>query len=170
MVTTGLQTKAVRIIATGGTLDKVHDARHECLGFTPDGASVVPEILLQGRCYFPVTEVLLKKDSLHFSEADRAVISQTILKAEEEAIVITHGTGTLGVTARYLEKRVKRKTVVITGALRPFSLGRSDASFNLGGALVAAQLLSHGTWAVMNGRVFPASGIIKDLETGRFDL
>ena len=36
------------------------------------------------------------------------------------------------------------KTVVLTGAMRPHSLGRSDASFNLGGAIIAAQTLPEG--------------------------
>ena len=37
--------KGVRIIVTGGTIDKVHDTRTEGLGFAPDGATHIPEIV-----------------------------------------------------------------------------------------------------------------------------
>jgi len=62
------------------------------------------------------------------------------------------------------------KTVVLTGAMRPFSLNSSDGEFNLGGAVVAAQILAPGVWGVMNGRVFPADLLHKDTAAGRFDL
>ena len=45
--------KDVRIIVTGGTIDKVHDQRSEGLAFAPDGATHIPEMLRIGRCQFP---------------------------------------------------------------------------------------------------------------------
>ena len=73
-------------------------------------------------------------------------------------------------TAQYLSARVTGKTVVLTGAMRPFSLGRSDAAFNVGGAMIAAQTLPHGVYGVMNGRVFTADNLRKNTQAGRFDL
>lgn len=161
--------KKLRIIATGGTIDKVHDTQSEGLAFAPDGATHIPEMLRIGRCHFPVVQLLMLKDSLHFTDADRDAIATAVTAAPEEAIVLTHGTGTMGQTARYLAERVSGKTVVLTGAMRPFSLYASDGEFNLGGAVIAAQLLSHAVWGVMNGRVFPADGLDKNVEQGRFD-
>ena len=161
--------KDVRIIVTGGTIDKVHDTRTEGLGFAPDGATHIPELLRIGRCHFPHVELLMLKDSLYFEDADRDAIAQAAQCAPEPAIVITHGTGTMGETARYLESRVTGKTVILTGAMRPFSLFSSDGEFNLGGAVVAAQLLAPGIWGVMNGRVFAADKLDKNPEQGRFD-
>jgi L-asparaginase len=164
--------KDVRIIVTGGTIDKVHDTRSEGLAFAPDGATHIPEMLRIGRCHFPVVQLLMLKDSLYFDDADRRAIAAAVAAAPEPALVITHGTGTMGQTARYLEETAGAaagKTVVLTGAMRPFSLYASDGEFNLGGAVVAAQLLAPGVWGVMNGRVFPAARLDKNVEQGRFD-
>jgi len=161
--------KDVRIVVTGGTIDKVHDTRTEGLGFSPDGATHIPELLRIGRCHFPAIELLMLKDSLYFEDADRDAITAAVTRAREPAIVITHGTGTMGTTARHLASRVSGKTVVLTGAMRPFSLFSSDGEFNLGGAVVASQLLAPGIWGVMNGRVFAADKLNKNTEQGRFD-
>ena len=162
--------KDLRIIVTGGTIDKVHDTRSEGLSFSPDGATHIPEMLRIGRCHFPVVELLMLKDSLYFNDGDREAIAAAVMNAPESLIVITHGTGTMGETARFLTGRVEDRTVVITGAMRPFSLYASDGEFNLGGAVVAAQLLSPGVWGVMNGRIFAASSLDKNVEQGRFDV
>ena len=161
--------KDLRVVVTGGTIDKVHDPRSEGLAFAPDGATHIPEMLRIGRCHFPVIELLFLKDSLYFEDGDRARIAGAIREAPEPAVVVTHGTGTMGDTARFLSNRVGGKTVVLTGAMRPFSLYASDGEFNLGGAVVAAQLLGPGVWGVMNGRIFPAEQLNKNVEQGRFD-
>ena len=161
--------KDVRIIVTGGTIDKIHDTRSEGLAFAPDGATHIPELLRIGRCHFPTVELLMLKDSLLFDDTDRQAIASADTRAEEDAVVVTHGTGTMGETARYLEPRCRDKAVILTGAMRPFSLFASDGEFNLGGAVVAAQILDVGVWGVMNGRVFPAARLGKNIEQGRFD-
>ena len=75
----------------------------------------------------------------------------------------------MGDTARFLAGKTGDKCVVLTGAMRPFSLYTSDGEFNLGGAIVAAQLAGPGVWGVMNGRLFAADKLKKDVEQGRFD-
>lgn len=159
----------VRILLTGGTVDKVHDTVTEGLAFPKDGSSQVPEILRESRCYFAELQQLLLKDSLDFDDSDREIVAAAVLAAPETAIVVTHGTGTMGTSARWLADRVSGKTVVLTGAMRPHSLSRSDGPFNLGGAVVAAQILPHGVYGVMNGRVFAAADLEKNTATGRFD-
>ena len=76
----------------------------------------------------------------------------------------------MGETARYIEARVTGKCVILTGAMRPFSLYASDGEFNLGGAIAAAQIAAPGVWGVMNGRVIAAADLNKNVEQGRFDL
>ncbi|MGH1479407.1 MAG: asparaginase domain-containing protein [Geminicoccales bacterium] len=159
----------VRVIVTGGTMDKVHDIRTEGLAFASDGSTHVPEMLEIGRCYFPVIELVMLKDSLCFEDGDREAIGKVIRDASEPAIVVTHGTGTMVETARFLSDKIGDKTVVLTGAMRPFSLYASDGEFNLGGAIVAAQLLDPGIWGVMNGRIFAGEQLKKNMEKGRFD-
>ncbi|AUQ54779.1 asparaginase [Phaeobacter sp. HS012] len=161
--------KELRIIATGGTIDKVHDTRTEALSFRSNSESHLSQMLKIGRCYFPVVEVLMLKDSLDFDDADREAILQTASNSAENALIITHGTGTMDVTAQFLDGQIPDKTVVLTGAMRPFSLSASDGDFNLGSAVIAAQLLESGVWGVMNGRVFPAGALRKNTALGRFD-
>ena len=76
----------------------------------------------------------------------------------------------MGETARFIEARVTGKCVILTGAMRPFSLYASDGEFNLGGAIAVAQIAAPGVWGVMNGRVIAAADLRKNVEQGRFDL
>ncbi len=163
-------TDGVRILTTGGTLDKVHNWRTENITFAGEGHSQVPEVLEHARCYFPIVEQLFQIDSLEMTETYRALLLERANAAPERRLVITHGTSTMGVTAKYLEGRVPGKTIVLTGAMRPYSLFVSDTSFNLGGAIIAAQTLQEGVYAVMNGRVFAAQEIKKNEDLGRFDV
>jgi L-asparaginase len=84
--------KDVRIVVTGGTIDKVHDTRSEGLSFAPDRSTHIPELLRIGRCHFPTVQLLMLKDSLYFDDADRAAIASAAITAPETSIVITHGT------------------------------------------------------------------------------
>ena len=165
-MTTG---SALRILVTGGTLDKVHDWAAEALVLDAKAGSAVPGLLEAGRCWYPAVQMVLSKDSLQFDDADRAAIADAVRDAPEMRIVVTHGTGTMGLTARYLAGLRLGKTLVLTGAMRPASVLGSDAAFNLGGAVAAAQVLGAGVWGVMNGRVFPAEVLEKNTGTGRFD-
>jgi len=160
----------VLILITGGTLDKVHDTITEGLIFEENGESQISDVLRVGRCHHPVTHILMQKDSLDMTDEDRAAILQAVLEAEQDRIVITHGTGTMELTAKYLDGKISDKTVILTGAMRPQSLGKSDAGFNIGGAIIAAQMLDYGVFAVMNGRIFEAEHLHKDTTMGRFDV
>lgn len=165
--------RPVRILVTGGTLDKIHDTALEGLAFPEDDRTSLPALLAEARCHHAAVETIFLKDSLDLTDADRAAIAARVAAAPETALVITHGTGTMGDTARYLAARheiVGTRTVALTGAMRPYSLAASDAAFNVGAAVIAAQTLPAGVWGVMNGRLFPADRLHKDTARGRFDL
>ena len=68
-----------------------------------------------------------------------------------------------------LERIVKNKTIVLTGAMIPIKFGSSDGLFNLGSALAFAQSLPHGVYVVMNGKYFPWNNVKKNLKTGIFE-
>ncbi|WP_306252671.1 asparaginase domain-containing protein [Parvularcula sp. IMCC14364] len=159
----------VRILITGGTLDKIHDPFSESLAFSRDGATQIPEILHYSRCHFPAVQQLMQIDSLDMTEDHREQIVSAIKTAKEKSIVITHGTSTMGETARFIAASEIAKTIVLTGAMRPFSLGFSDGPFNMGGAIVASQTLKKGVYGVMNGRIIEAQDLNKNTELGRFD-
>ncbi len=159
----------VAILITGGTLDKVHDMLTESLVFGGGGKTRVQNILKNGRCDHPRLHVLMQIDSLDMTDEHRENILKAVNATPENQIVITHGTGTMELTAKHLDGNIGDKTVVLTGAMRPQALGKSDASFNFGGALIAAQTLPSGVYAVMNGRVIGAQDVHKNTANGRFD-
>jgi L-asparaginase len=154
------------ILATGGTIDKEHDPIAEQLVFT--GRSHVPDMLVEFRAGEIPHDILMLKDSLGMTDEDRETILRAVLSRPEKSIVITHGTDTMEITAEYLAGKTGDKTIALTGCLRPFSLFRSDAGFNLGGAIVAARTMPAGVYVVMNGRVFRAGEVSKNKKTGFF--
>ncbi|HQT44937.1 MAG TPA: asparaginase domain-containing protein, partial [Candidatus Micrarchaeota archaeon] len=58
---------------------------------------------------------------------------------------------------------------VVTGAITPVANHASDSKFNSGFAFAAAQLLPKGVYVAMNGRIFRASNVRKNLLTGYFE-
>jgi len=108
-------------------------------------------------------------DSLQMTDIDRRVILERCAGAPEERIVITHGTDTMEATARVLGESLTGKTVVLTGAMVPYTFGSSDGMFNLGTALAFVQTLSPGVYVAMNGRCFPWNRVRKNREQGVFE-
>lgn len=156
----------VCILATGGTIDKDHDPVSEQLVFSAH--SHIPEMLVQFRAIDIPHDIVMLKDSLEVSLQDRALLKDAILARAEKSVVVTHGTSTMTETAAYLVGKVPGKTVVLTGAMRPFNLFRSDAGFNLGSAISAARLLDPGVYITMNGQIFNPGDVRKDVEKGIF--
>jgi L-asparaginase len=157
----------IRLFVTGGTFDKEYDMIHGRLYFNK---TKVEEMLVKGRCTVPHTvETLMMVDSLDMTMDDRAVILEQCKKAKEDKILITHGTDTMTLTGEYLAKEKLAKTIVITGAMIPYSFGSSDGFFNLGNAFAFVQALPHGVYIVMNGRYFRWNEVIKNKKTGLFE-
>jgi len=158
---------SVRLFVTGGTFDKEYDEIHGSLDF---GDSNLPAMLEMGRCRLDVkVRTLMMVDSLEMSEGDRAAIARNCRDVPETCIVITHGTDTMVATAEVLAREVPDKTIVLTGAMIPIAFGSSDGLFNLGGALVGAQVLPPGVYIAMNGRVFDWDKVRKNRATGIFE-
>jgi L-asparaginase len=154
------------ILATGGTFDKEYDEIGGALYFKK---THLQEMLSMGRCRLAVRiQVVMMKDSLEMTGTDRRRILDACRACQEPRIVITHGTDTMVETARFLEGNVPGKTVVLTGAMIPYTFGSSDGLFNLGSALSFAQVLPEGVFVAMNGRFFPAGRVRKDRRRGIF--
>ena len=156
----------LRIITTGGTFDKQYDAIKGELTFRE---SQLPRILLQARCTLTVhLEGPLAVDSLYMTDQQRQEIAQACVHSAEDRIVIIHGTDTMCATARVIAKSNIDKTIVLTGAMTPYSLEGSDAVFNLGSAISAVQLLEPGVYITMSGRILPWDNCQKDSNKGIF--
>jgi L-asparaginase len=157
----------IRVIVTGGTFDKAYDAIKGELTFKD---SHLPEILAQVRVTVPV-EIELNQliDSLQMQDENRRSVLVACQRASEERIIITHGTDTMAQTAKLLGPERLAKTIVLTGSMVPFQVQGSDALFNFGTAFTAVQLLPHGVYIAMNGRVFGWEAVRKDRSAGVFE-
>ena len=158
---------SVRILVTGGTFDKEYDMIDGDLHFTE---THIPGILELGRCTVDYNiRTLMMVDSLEMNDADRAIIKRNCEMAEEDNILITHGTDTITDTGRFLAEAKLDKTIVLTGAMVPYAFGASDALFNLGSAFAFVQALPKGVYIVMNGKCHFWDKVRKNKKTGFFE-
>lgn len=158
---------AIRIFITGGTFDKEYNELNGELFFKD---THLHEMLRLGRSKLQLEiSTLMMIDSLDMTDADREQIASACMNAEEERILITHGTDTMPVTAALLAEKVKNKTIVLTGAMIPYKFGSSDGLFNLGAALAFVQSLPHGVYVAMNGKIFQGNNVRKNKATGEFE-
>ena len=150
----------VRIFITGGTFDKEYNELTGELFFKD---THLPEMLSLARSKVDASlRTLMMIDSLHMTEADRQIILENCKDAEEDHIIITHGTDTMPETAAVLAKGITDKVVILTGAMVPYKFGSSDGLFNLGSALAYAQTLPNGVYITMNGKCFTAGNVRKN--------
>ncbi len=157
----------IRLFVTGGTFDKEYDELGGALAFRE---THVEHVLGRGRCKLDVAiEVLMLIDSLEMTEAHRARIAEACRACPESQVVITHGTDTMVETARTLAAAMPQKTIVLTGAMVPYTFGSSDGLFNLGSALSFVQVLPPGVYVAMNGHWFAWDQVRKNRALGVFE-
>jgi len=159
----------IELLITGGTLDKDYETTSGELIFTETHTN---QILAEANCQLNIKpQLLMLKDSLQMTNTNRQTIYQACLNSQSNRIVITHGTDTMVNTAHYLlsQADITEKTIILTGAMRPYMLGRSDAGFNLGSALTAVQLIGKGVFISMNGKLFNADNVQKNRTIGIFE-
>ncbi|MCR5662671.1 MAG: asparaginase [bacterium] len=157
----------IRVLITGGTFDKEYNELQGRLFFRD---THVPEMLRLGRNKVELSQrTLMMVDSLEMTDSDRELIKSACEKSPEKRILITHGTDTMEITAKYLGTHIKDKTIVLTGAMVPYAFGSSDGLFNLGSALAFVQTLPPGVYIAMNGRYFPWDNVRKNRTAGIFE-
>ncbi|MEN9834758.1 MAG: hypothetical protein RL011_951 [Pseudomonadota bacterium] len=157
----------IRVFVTGGTFDKKYNELDGSLVF---GDTHVSEILSLGRSKLPIkVRTLMMVDSLEMTSQDRQIIVENCKSCREDKIIITHGTDTMVETAKNLGQEGLAKTVVLTGAMVPFTFGSSDGLFNMGSAVAFVQTLPFGVYIAMNGRVFSWNNVRKNRQLGEFE-
>jgi L-asparaginase len=153
------------VITTGGTIDKAY---FDALSTYQIGEPMVRRLLEVANVVYPHRIIeLLRKDSLELTDEDREHLRQTVAGLEASRVVITHGTDTMVESATTLAALVG-KTIVLTGALSPARFSESDATFNLGMAFAAAQILPAGVYIAMSGQIFSGTQVRKDRAQARF--
>ena len=157
----------ILVLSTGGTFDKTYDLLTGHLQFRE---SFVSNILTLGRSTLEAdTQTVFLKDSLDIVDQDREAIVKILESSTHKRVVITHGTDSIAETATFLASCSLGKTIVLTGAMIPYSFGASDALFNLGSALAFVQVLDEGVYVAMNGKYYKAGTVKKNKITGYFE-
>lgn len=154
----------IQLFLTGGTIDKHYRQDNGDLDFAD---THLHDMLALGRNQSAITtEQLMLKDSLDMDEADRARIADSCLNCSADKILITHGTDTMVKTAQFVATTHPQlrthKTIILLGAMVPYSVNNSDAMFNLGFALGALNTQKNGIYIAMNGLLFPYDAVQKN--------
>ena len=156
----------IQIFTTGGTIDKTYfDIKNEYHVGEPQAAGVMERANVV--VDYEVVPIM-QKDSLDLTDQDRDTIHQAVLSATSDRMIITHGTDTMVRTARHLQD-IPGKTIVLTGSMYPTQYRDSDAVFNLGCALIGAQVLDPGVYIAMNGKIFDPARTEKNVALNRFE-
>jgi len=154
------------IVTTGGTIDKVYfDDKSDYQIGEPQIGKILTDL---GVAFHFEIIPLMRKDSLHIEDSDRQTIRKRIAGLPHRHVLLTHGTDTMVDTARVLQD-LTGKVIVITGALNPARFIGSDAVFNIGCAVGAAQSLADGVWIAMNGRIWDPLQVRKNRQANRFE-
>jgi L-asparaginase len=161
--------KSLRVLATGGTIEKIYDEVSEKFVFV-ETSSVEDTIRRCLRQDFLFSRVM-KKDSLDMGDVDRTHILEALDKVEEQRVLVIHGTSTMTDTAEFIldaEGGASDKTIVFTGSLYPAELRKPETCFNLGLGFSAALVLPPGVYVAMHGSILSAGSILKDRSSGTF--
>lgn len=157
----------IEVLITGGTFDKEYDEKTGELYFN---GTHLHEILKSGKIDLELKiKTLMMIDSRDMNDSTREIILKYCHKTRGNKIVITHGTDTMVKTAQYLAKSIKNKTVVLTGAMKPYKFSNSDGIFNIGTALSFVQTLPSGVYIAMHGKYFNWDNVRKNRAIGRFE-
>lgn len=166
--------RIVTLITTGGTIEKVYDER---TGVLENRGTMIGEMLGQLRLEETAVRTVecMSKDSLLMTEADREEIAAAVRGALSgsrcSGVVVMHGTDTLCDTGDHLAAVLApgpRAPVVLTGAMRPYEMKRSDALQNLTEAIFATGVLPPGVYVAGHGRALRFPGVVKDRANGTF--
>jgi len=175
--------RQITLISTGGTIEKTYD---EHAGTLNNRSSIVQEMLRLLR--LEDTQIntlqLMQKDSLDITDGDRARIldavrlvvgpmtDDTLTNPNDcMGVIILHGTDTLCQTGEWLYEALKDSInvpIILTGAMRPFEMKRSDALQNLNEAIFATGILDPGVYVVAHNKALKFPGPVKDRERGTF--
>jgi len=159
----------IQVFVTGGTFDKEYNYITGKLYFKD---SHLQDMFKRGRCTLDVqVKTLMMVDSLEMTDKDRELILDEIQQSASDQFLITHGTDTMSITAKYLaEAGLEGKTIILTGAMIPYAFGSSsDGFFNLGSSIAFAQCLTSGVYISMNGRYFSWNNVKKNTKSGFFE-
>jgi len=159
----------VLIISTGGTFNKRYNPKNGTLEIDKN-SNALKKIASKWLCDFEILNII-GKDSLEITNHDRLELLSTIHQSIHHNIIIVHGTDTMDVTAEYLADAELEKTIVLTGAMIPYSIDPIEATANLASAYGYINALEkEGIFIAMNGVMDSYEKVKKNRKEGRFTV
>ncbi|NOX57637.1 MAG: asparaginase [Planctomycetes bacterium] len=166
------KTLRVKVLSTGGTIEKVYDEYEGILHNVPSRFE-----LILTRMRLPSVEVdqdrLMSKDSLVMTDDDRVIIREAVqaVPSNFDAVLVVHGTDTLEQTGDVLYEGLNdiNRPIILTGAMRPFEFRDTDAYQNIYESLIACRLLTPGVYCVMHSKVLQFPGVTKNRDSLTFE-
>lgn len=149
------------LIHTGGTIG---------MGATPEGFAPAEGVIEAALADLRVADVTLLPllpliDSAQATPADWNRIAQAIVDnhSDYNGFIVTHGTDTLAFTASALCFALTglQRPVILTGAMRPLTVEKSDGLHNLSDALHAARTAPPGIWVQFAGQLLHGARVRK---------
>ena len=159
----------VLIISTGGTFNKRYNPKNGALEIDKN-SNALKTIAKKWLCEFEILNII-GKDSLEINNHDRLELLSTLHQSKHHSIIIVHGTDTMEMTAEYLADAELEKTIVLTGAMVPYSIDPTEATANLASAYGYINILEkEGVFISMNGVMDSYEKVKKNRKEGRFTL
>jgi L-asparaginase len=157
------------ILNSGGTLNKRYNALNGELEVPYDNFAL-EEIVRSCNEQFLIAGVIYK-DSLEMDGHDRKKFADIISHSDEDRFVIVHGTDTMDKSAEFLAEIFSENIIVLTGAMKPYEIDKTEASFNLGMAIGFAKIAHEpGVYICMNGYIERWDCLQKNRKLGKFEL
>ena len=157
------------ILNSGGTFNKRYNKINGEFEVPYDSLAVV-RVLDSVDSKYDLAGVIFK-DSLDMDIEDRKTLTNIIMESKDSSFLIIHGTDTMHETAQFLDEIFEDRKIVITGAMKPYEIDKSEASFNIGmsmGFLKAKP--KNGVYICMNGYIKNWSRLTKNKQLGKFEL
>lgn len=158
----------ILVLNTGGTFNKIYNEITGTLDVSKNNKIIkeLIDISFRDNINFEI-KGLLYKDSLDITNNDRKKILEIIESYNK--IIIVHGTDTMDKTAKFLASKLKDKTVILTGAMKPFSINPIEASSNFSAAVsFISNKPKNGVYISMHGLTKKYTKIKKNRDLGIF--
>jgi L-asparaginase len=160
----------ILILNSGGTFGKIYNKLNGNLEIDTENMAVLDILSTFYNLNYELKSVVLK-DSLEFTYEDRKEIFEVINSSSCKACILIHGTDTMEVTAKFLKEEGVNKLVVLTGAMMPYSISKTEAATNF--AMCVGFLQNepkNDVYIGMHGVVTEYQNITKNRKIGQFEI
>lgn len=154
----------VTVLQMGGEIDETYGSRERGVSEEAAATRVLQNMPFIG--YTFDVRCVCRKDGARVDRSDRERLIKACIETTAPKILVTHGMSGLVDTALALRcvEALGSKTIVVVGATVPECMKRSDATFNMGVAFGALNVLRRGVFVCSNGRVFESARCAYDGE------